>query len=189
MIVVVSNQGGIALKPNPKVKLGQTSKLVSFKTKVSTILSELDLPLTIYAATGKDMYRKPRTGIWTEFLEDHDLTPEAVDFENSVFVGDAGGRLAGDEMAVDFSCCDRYDLYIAPSVFPSGDTDGIRNFAENIGLKFQTPEEYFLKEDARPFARFEPAEHAAAVPAAEGKSKGLSCQTSVMGRNIDRCRV
>ena len=67
----------------------------------------LDLPISIYAATAKDMYRKPRTGMWEEFLKENDINSESVDVQNSFFVGDAGGRPAAFNARSDFSCSDR----------------------------------------------------------------------------------
>ncbi|KAH7356726.1 polynucleotide kinase 3 phosphatase [Rhexocercosporidium sp. MPI-PUGE-AT-0058] len=140
-VVVVSNQGGISLKPDTKAPGTSVSKLVSFKTKVSAVFGQLDIPISIYAATGKDMYRKPRTGMWTELLEDYGIRPDDLDVENSIFVGDAGGREAFNGQPKDFSCSDR-------------------NFAHNVGIKFYTPEEYFLGEAPRPFTRtFDPSEY------------------------------
>jgi bifunctional polynucleotide phosphatase/kinase len=102
---VISNQGGISLKSDTKAP---KSKLSSFKSKVSAVFSQLDIPISIYAATEKDMYRKPRTGIWSELLEDYDIrVPGGIDLENSVFVGDAGGRNASEGKPKDFSCSDR----------------------------------------------------------------------------------
>lgn len=38
------------------------------------------------------------------------------------------------------------------------------NFADNVGIKFHTPEEFFLGKSARPFVRtFEPAEYVASA--------------------------
>jgi bifunctional polynucleotide phosphatase/kinase len=66
------------------------------------------MPISIYAATEKDIYRKPRPGMWRELLEDYDLNAlGAIDLDSSFFVGDAGGRLAGTGFAKDFSCSDR----------------------------------------------------------------------------------
>jgi bifunctional polynucleotide phosphatase/kinase len=110
-VVIISNQGGIALKADTKSKApkaNHTTKLASFKTKVSMVLNQLDIPTSIYAATAKDIYRKPRTGMWKELLEDYDIhTPGDIDLENSIFVGDAGGRLARGGKPKDFSCSDR----------------------------------------------------------------------------------
>ena len=110
LLAVVSNQGGINLKSDPKTVKSDQKRLMDFKGKVSAVLSQLDLPVTVYAATGRDEYRKPRVGMWRELLEDNDLeTVESVDLENSFFVGDAGGREAVAGITVkDHSCVDRY---------------------------------------------------------------------------------
>lgn len=112
-IVVVSNQGGLALHPVAKAPKAHLSKAENFKTKVSAVFSQLDIPISIYAATEKDNYRKPRTGMWTEILEDYEISPADLDFENSVFVGDAAGRQATQKQAKDFSCSDRYSVHFA----------------------------------------------------------------------------
>lgn len=106
----MSNQGGISLKPNPKTVKSDQKRLADFKAKVAAVLAQLDLPISVYAATGRDQYRKPRTGMWHELLEDYDIeAADAVDLENSFFVGDAGGREAVKGGASkDFSCSDRF---------------------------------------------------------------------------------
>lgn len=137
-IVILSNQAGLTLHPDPNSKGPKTPKdrVSPFKQKASDILTQLNIPTTLYAATGKDIFRKPRTGMWTELCEDYELLD--VDKENSVFVGDAGGRKAqtagGKAVPKDFSCSDR-------------------NFAHNVGIKYQTPEEFFLAEPERDFTR------------------------------------
>ena len=87
-------------------------RLNEFKRKVNTVLSQLELPISIYAATGLDKYRKPRTGMWEQVLSDFGLDardPASVDFENSFFVGDAGGRgvPVKGKGRKDHSCVDR----------------------------------------------------------------------------------
>jgi bifunctional polynucleotide phosphatase/kinase len=117
------------------------------------VLAQLDIPTTIYAATGSDEYRKPRIGIWKEVCDDHDIGPDEVDLEESFYVGDAGGRLqegtGKSAVAKDFSCSDR-------------------NFAHNLGIRFLTPEEFFLGEKPRDFKRgFDLAEHPLADPSSD----------------------
>lgn len=138
-VVILSNQNGLSLHREPGAKGPDNTKRVApFKQKISAVLAQLDIPTSIYAATGRDMYRKPRTGMWKELCDDYDL--EDICKDASVFVGDAGGRVAvpasGGKKAVskDFSCSDR-------------------NFAHNAVIKYQTPEEFFLGEQPREFLR------------------------------------
>jgi len=144
-IVIVSNQAGLTLHPDPNAKGPKNAgkaKVTNFKQKCSAVLATLNLPTSIYAATARDNYRKPRTGMWEELCADYDIPQGEVDLANSVFVGDAGGRTAqlknsatgAAASAKDFSCSDR-------------------NFAYNVGIKYQTPEEFFLGEPARNFMR------------------------------------
>jgi bifunctional polynucleotide phosphatase/kinase len=139
-VVIFTNQGGLTLHPDPKTKAPKSAKnrVASFKQKCNAVLSQLGIPISLYAATGKDIYRKPRPGMWTEMKDDYDLAESDIDRENSVFVGDAGGRTADPKGAAaaakDFSCSDR-------------------NLAHNIGIKYQTPEEFFLGEEPRDFSR------------------------------------
>ncbi len=139
-VVIFSNQGGLTLHPDPKTKgpKSATTRIAAFKQKCNAVLGQLGIPITLYAATGKDIYRKPRPGMWTEMKLDYGLAESDIDYENSVFVGDAGGRAAEPKgaggAAKDFSCSDR-------------------NLAHNIGIPYQTPEEFFLGETPRDFSR------------------------------------
>ncbi|KAI6091033.1 PNK3P-domain-containing protein [Hypoxylon rubiginosum] len=144
-VVILSNQGGLTLHVDPKSKGpkgGSKAKVDKFKQKCNAVLSQLDLPTTVYAATARDIFRKPRAGMWEQVCQDYDIPADEVDLAGSVFVGDAGGRTAqlkngetgAAAVAKDFSCSDR-------------------NLAHNVGITYKTPEEFFLGEPPREFAR------------------------------------
>ncbi|KZF25768.1 putative DNA 3'-phosphatase Tpp1 [Xylona heveae TC161] len=138
-IVIFSNQGGITLKSKAKTPKSDRKRLNDFKERGCSIFNQLQIPLVLYAATEKDHFRKPRAGMWDEMLEEFDLRfSGSINFNESFFVGDAGGRAAAKATVKDHSCSDR-------------------DFAANVGVKFYTPEEFFLKEKPRPFTReFDP---------------------------------
>ncbi|KAI2622623.1 DNA kinase/phosphatase Pnk1 [Xylaria nigripes] len=142
-VVIISNQAGLTLHPDPNAKTPKSAnraKLDNFKQKCSAVLTQLGLSTSVYAATARDRFRKPCTGIWDELCKDYRIQTKDLDLEHSIFVGDAGGRMArvvGDGMAAaakDFSCSDR-------------------NFAHNVGIAYKTPEEFFLNEPSREFVR------------------------------------
>ena len=113
MIVILSNQAGIGVRNDPKEAKMNPERLDEFKRKVNTVLSQLELPISIYAATGLDKYRKPRIGMWQQLTKDFGLNVQdsaSVDLQNSIFVGDAGGRAgpAKGKGRKDHSCVDRF---------------------------------------------------------------------------------
>ena len=115
-IVVISNQGGISLNAEINGPKSHQTKHGVFKTKVAAVFAQLEIPISIYAATEKDIFRKPRIGMWKELLEDHDIhLPGDLDLEQSIFVGDAGGRQASGGKPKDFSCSDRYSATLSPN--------------------------------------------------------------------------
>lgn len=143
-IVILSNQAGISLHIDSKAPKNGTKSLSNFKGKVAAVFKSLELPMSIYAATERDIYRKPRTGMWEQLLMDYGLTDQGdIDHESSFFIGDAGGR-AEDKaagMKKDHSCSDR-------------------DLAANIGISYRSPEEFFLLQPAKPFTRpFDPAQY------------------------------
>ncbi|EPY51749.1 DNA kinase/phosphatase Pnk1 [Schizosaccharomyces cryophilus OY26] len=101
-----------------------------FQIKVRAILESLDLPVILYAALLRDKYRKPLQGMWDHFVE---RWAHPIDKSLAFFVGDAAGR-------------------------PRNHNSTDLKFAENIGIKFDTPEHFFTGEpfDRPDFSSFHP---------------------------------
>ncbi|KXL43394.1 MAG: hypothetical protein FE78DRAFT_152389 [Acidomyces sp. 'richmondensis'] len=141
-VIIMSNQAAVSLRCDSKSPKDGMKSLNNLKGKVTAILNSLDIPIIMYAATANDIYRKPRTGMWDQMLKDYTLgEADAVDYVQSMFVGDAAGREGGTAAGIkkDHSCSDR-------------------DFAANIGIQFHTPEEFFFGEAVSPFVRtFDPA--------------------------------
>lgn len=80
--------------------------------RIQNFVTELNLPMVIFVALGKDQYRKPEPGMWSLITQIFGETTEAF------YVGDAAGR------PTDFDNVDRL-------------------WAQNVGIPFSTPEEFF----------------------------------------------
>lgn len=89
-------------------------KIKDIIARVNGKLPEFDPFVFIAPKCGSNHMRKPQVGMWDHLKK----LVEDVDMKESFFVGDAAGRKG------DFSNSDLV-------------------FADNIGLKFYTPEEYF----------------------------------------------
>ncbi|CAJ0572136.1 unnamed protein product, partial [Mesorhabditis spiculigera] len=151
-IVFFSNQSGIS-------KGHITPE--AFKGKIEAIARKLGVPIQVFLAQSKSRFRKPCTGMWEYFLE-HCNDGLEVDMKESYFVGDAAGRhKTKSRPKKDHAMADRL-------------------FARNVGLKFYTPEQYFLGEkEEEPWGpiSFEAAEYTAkALPLLEPKDSSLASQ-------------
>jgi len=82
--------------------------------------------LLFVAALRSDRFRKPAIGSW-EHIRDHLFKGCVIDMKASFYCGDAAGRPKTATRPKDFS-------------------DSDIKFAHNIGLKFHTPEEFFLNQ-------------------------------------------
>ena len=89
-------------------------------SRIEQFLEFINLPFHVFISTRNDFCRKPNTGMWDTLFENKE-----INMKESFYVGDAAGR---DKNPLtnkkDFACSDRM-------------------FAENIGLKFYTPEDIF----------------------------------------------
>lgn len=116
-VVFFTNQAGIG---SGKFKLGD------FKNKIERIVAKLNVPVQVFASTGKGIFRKPIPGMW-DFLVEQENDGLKVDLAESFFCGDAAGRPEMKKPVKrkkDFSNSDRL-------------------FALNVGVSFFTPEEHF----------------------------------------------
>ncbi|KAI5644290.1 polynucleotide kinase 3 phosphatase domain-containing protein [Phthorimaea operculella] len=116
-IVILSNQAPIG---NGRVKIED------FKKKIEGLITKLAVPAQVFLATGKGFYRKPSVGMW-KILSEQKNDGIKIDMDESFYCGDAAGRLANwaPGKKKDHSMADKL-------------------MAENLGLKFYTPEQFFL---------------------------------------------
>ncbi len=94
-----------------------------FQSRWFKILKGLNVPVYILAAPKDDFNRKPGTRMW-DFMEQNLNGDMKVDRKKSLYIGDAAGR-------------------------PKDHSDVDIKFAINLGVKFETPEEFF--EDSKEF--------------------------------------
>eukprot|EP01125_Pyxidicula_operculata_P021644 TRINITY_DN845_c0_g4_i1.p1 TRINITY_DN845_c0_g4~~TRINITY_DN845_c0_g4_i1.p1 ORF type:complete len:419 (+),score=124.86 TRINITY_DN845_c0_g4_i1:858-2114(+) len=123
-IVIFTNQGGI--------EKGK-QKRADITGKIQDLAAELGFPIQAFIAGAENNYRKPFTTMW-ELLESKYNKDEKIDMSASFYCGDAAGRKKDWKKGAkkDFSCSDR-------------------KFAANVGIKFYTPDEYFLEQAPVPF--------------------------------------
>uniref|UniRef100_A0A1I7TPF0 Bifunctional polynucleotide phosphatase/kinase n=1 Tax=Caenorhabditis tropicalis TaxID=1561998 RepID=A0A1I7TPF0_9PELO len=122
-IVIFTNQKGI--------QVGKVDRN-GFKKKIESIVSKLGCPVQAFVSVAGGHYRKPCIGMWAELQSRNDDVE--IKKEESVYVGDAAGRIkTKNRPKKDHSFADRF-------------------FASNVGVRFQTPEEFFQKSnDSEPW--------------------------------------
>ncbi|EFX85136.1 hypothetical protein DAPPUDRAFT_46356 [Daphnia pulex] len=141
-IVFITNQAGLS---NGKLKP------LDFRKKLCDIRSKLGVPIQVFISSGSGKYRKPSTGMWI-YLTDKANGSVPIELESSFYCGDAAGREAkwAPGKKKDHSSVDRL-------------------LAINVGLKFYTPEEFFLGHRSVPHKQpdFEPRNVDASIPLLE----------------------
>lgn len=133
--------------------------------KVEAILAEIGIPIQVFMCTGNTHFRKPSVEMW-RYMEQHCNGGVKILKENSFFVGDAAGRAknwaAGKPK--DFSAADRM-------------------FAANVGVKFYTPEEFFLGEREVPY-QWGALDPKAFLESVEGKQAPKSLHSDVRMQGV-----
>ena len=99
-------------------KQSSTSQKLMVLNRVISILNHPQYQLWAFISTQDDEYRKPKIGMWNLMLDILSDESIKIDIENSFYCGDAAGR-------------------------PGDFADSDKKFAENIGIRFYTPEEIF----------------------------------------------
>ncbi|ESO88114.1 hypothetical protein LOTGIDRAFT_126696 [Lottia gigantea] len=123
-VVFFTNQAGIE-----KMKV----KPEEIKDKIEAIIAALNIPVLAFICTGENHFRKPSPLMW-DFMANDCNQSVKLDLTKCVYVGDAAGRAKNwaPGKPKDFSCGDRM-------------------FAQNIGIEFHTPDEFFLGEKPAKF--------------------------------------
>ncbi|XP_013145078.1 PREDICTED: uncharacterized protein F21D5.5 [Papilio polytes] len=116
-VVILSNQAPIG-KGRVKIE--------DFKKKIENLVIKINIPIQVFIATGRGFYRKPTPGMWQTLIEKKN-DGLSVDMDSCFYCGDAAGRVANwaPGKKKDHSMADKL-------------------LAENLGLKFYTPEQFFL---------------------------------------------
>lgn len=140
LIAIFSNQSGLSKSKNADKLLWRKALKEVFEFMFSKTDKKCGF---FYAAKQEDIYRKPNIGMWLELKKDikekFDLDQDyKLQFsKKSFFCGDAAGRTKPSILK----------RKINPKNKKGDFSDSDRKFALNVGLKFMTPEEFYLGKD------------------------------------------
>lgn len=181
-IVIFTNQGGMSVnknfdKPMWRIAVNDLVKILTSKIKSGKFY------FAVYVAKKYDMYRKPNIGMWNSMKDDlkAEFELDKLRISNrSFFCGDAAGRISSSI----------FKQKIYPSVSKSaGDfSDTDRKFALNVGIKFMTPEEFFLADSPEyeyKMLGINPTKYLKAID--NGDDKIIINVTSTKTETIDIC--
>ena len=128
--------------------------------------------MTFLAATGyeDDPHRKPNPLMWTIFCK-HLNGGLHVDLAKSFYCGNHAGRKACDTRPADFSAVDK-------------------EFAESVGLPFQTPESQFLGDPCRgsKYVLAESESNSSSDEGSESAGDGWAQENELSERTV-KCRI
>ena len=94
---------------------------------INFFISQINFPIMIFISCEKNNYYKPFTGILKVIELFYKHKNKKIDKNKSIVVGNNAGRINNNKK-IDYSASDRF-------------------FANNIGVKFYTPELFFLKKE------------------------------------------
>jgi bifunctional polynucleotide phosphatase/kinase len=136
IIVIFTNQGGMSRGKNfdkPKWR----KAIEELKESLTSEIPNNKYYFAVYVAKNYDLYRKPNLGLWNLMKEDlkEEFHLDKIGISNkSFFCGDAAGRISASP----------YKKKAYPSTNKGDFSDTDIKFAMNIGIKFYTPEEFFI---------------------------------------------
>lgn len=158
-IVFFTNQAGLG---NGKVDKTQ------FRQKLADIRTKLGIPIQVFIAPGTGIYRKPAIGMWNHLVSQ---VSTLIGFSFAYFLKNQNVDQANEKIPVEvsasFYCGDAAGREAKWAPGKKKDHSSVdRLFAKNIGLKFYTPEEYFLSHRPVPFKdpEFNPNKLDASIP-------------------------
>ena len=95
-----------------------------YKIAFDIFKKKIDIPMLAFFSTTNNKYAKPLTGIWTLINTYYKKHKICIDKEHSLFIGHLAGRMTYKGIKIDTNSNDRL-------------------FANNIGIKFTTPDRFF----------------------------------------------